>query len=384
VTGSEHCVHCGRPLDPGAQFCGGCGSPVAGGGPPTVAVPATPYDAGSLPPADAALSAPGGNRRRVVAFTIAGVAVVAVVVIVAVLLATRSDNTRHPASTTSNTTPSGPIVMPSLITLKRTQAFARLGRAGIPPDRVTVKTTPRTDVAPGTVLTQDPAAGLAPSGRVTLTISKAPAKMPNFVGHRINAARATLSTLNVTLTTDDALDGTVADGTILDQSPAAGAPFADALHLTVARTPVPTNLGDLQAVGPAPERSSSQTISGTAYADSLFWDTSVCPGSAPTKVTYNLDARYRRFVAIAGLGSETERAADQVRIHITVDGTVVLAGVLDERRTVPVALDVTGHNQLLLTFTPVPGNSPNCTTAKPALGRARLLAIVGDLTRPAN
>ena len=192
--------------------------------------------------------------------------------------------------------------------------------------------------------------------------------MPNFVGHRINAARATLSTLNVTLTTDDALDGTVADGTILDQSPAAGAPFADALHLTVARTPVPTNLGDLQAVGPAPERSSSQTISGTAYADGLFWDTSVCPGSAPTQVTYNLDARYRRFVAIAGLGSETERATDQVRIHITVDGTVVLAGVLDERRTVPVALDVTGHNQLLLTFTPVPGNSSNCSTAKPALG----------------
>lgn len=333
-----------------------------------------------MEPADADFP-DGGNRRRVAALTIGAVVAVAIIAIV-VVMATRSDNTKHPSSTSSTPVNTGPVVMPSLVTLTRAEATSRLARSGIAADRVIVSTKPRTDVAPGTVLAQDPAPGLVATGKVTLTISSAPSTMPNLVGHNINSASAMLSTLNITFTTEDVLDATVADGTVVQQDPAANAPFARAIHLTVARTPIPTNLADLEAVGPAPTRSSTQTIAGRAFKFGLFWDTSVCPGAAPVQVTYNLDGRYRQFAAIAGLGSESDNATDQVRIHVSIDGTVVLAGVLDKQRTVPIALDVTKHSQLELTFTQVPNNSPTCSTAKSGLGRARLFAIVDDLTQP--
>jgi len=60
--------------------------------------------------------------------------------------------------------------------------------------------------------------------RVLLTVSKVPPKMPDFVGHGINAARATLSSLNVTFTITDVIDAGVSEGTVLSQVPAAGAP----------------------------------------------------------------------------------------------------------------------------------------------------------------
>src|SRR6187200_1127777 len=80
MSDGQHCRHCGRPLAPAAQFCGGCGIPVAAeealtAGSPgadiqTMAIPTT--DAGPADPDDPYYWEP---RRRILPWIAAGLAV---------------------------------------------------------------------------------------------------------------------------------------------------------------------------------------------------------------------------------------------------------------------------------------------------------------------
>jgi len=255
------------------------------------------------------------------------------------------------------------------------QAVSELERAGVQRNRIAVNREPHDDVVPGTVLEQHPAAGISIARGVTLLVSIAPTTMPDFVGHSVNDASATLSTLNARFTIQNELDGTVADGTVTDQSPAPGAPFAPAVRLTVARKPIATKLGDLKAAGAKPAQSDFETIAGTQYLHSLTWNTTVCANSPPIDVTYNLAGRYRELLATAGLASETENPGAQVHFDIQVDGTNVLAGDLNAQTPVPIDIDLTKHQRLELVFTPNAASSPICSNARVALGRARLLSL---------
>jgi hypothetical protein len=213
---------------------------------------------------------------------------------------------------------------------------------------------------------------------VMLTVSKAPAQTPNFVGRSINTARATLSALGVTLTVDDALSVTVSDGIVMEQTPAAGTPFAKKIRLTVARTPIPISLGDLTGTGSTPTKSAA-TIAATAYPDSLIWDVSVCPGAPPVTASYALGGHYRKLFATAGLSSDTQDPADRVHLDVTVDGEAVMSRSLDLQTPVPIDIDLTGRKRLVLTFTPVGGGDPKCANAAATLGHAQVVSTAENL-----
>jgi hypothetical protein len=387
------CRHCGRPLAPDAHFCGECGSPVTRVDAPTMSIrattpvsgysvtapPAPPTWSGGVPPGQYADLPPDIPPRHRAAWAIFGVLVVIASVIAAVVVLRGSNDSTGRTPTTHPTANGQPIVMPVLTAYSKADAISQLTRAGLPAKLITVKTVSRVDVAPGTVVDQAPAAGLTIDTRVLLTVATAPATMPDFTGHGINAARATLSTLDVTIVIDDAIDASVSEGTVLRQVPAAGAPFAHSITLTVSHKPITTKLGDLTPTGDQPIEGESE-IAGTTYRGSVLWRMSVCPGSTAVTATYDLGSRYRRFLATAGLGAETVNPADRVHLDIRVDGVVVLSRNLDKPTPVPVDLDVTQHNQIVFTITPLIPGPQECTPTFASLGHARLLAIVGDGT----
>jgi hypothetical protein len=300
MSDGEHCRHCGRSLAPAAQFCGGCGVAVAAAEVltpgassadiPTMAIPTSAEE--SVYPDDPYYWEP---RRRILPWIAAAVAVA--LVAGGIILAAGSGDS-HPGVGSRE----GPIAMPSVVTFQLAAALATLDREGIDTKQVTVVRVPRLNMGPGTVFEQRPQPGINVFDRVTLTVSRAPDKMPDFVGRNVNAALATLTTLDVTVTIQDLLDPTHTDGTVLEQTPPKDAPFATAVRLTVSRKPIPTNLGDLTGVGTEPIEAADATIAGTVYQRSLVWSVSVCPAAPPSSVTYALDGRYRKLLATAGLG----------------------------------------------------------------------------------
>jgi hypothetical protein len=161
----------------------------------------------------------------------------------------------------------------------------------------------------------------------------------------------------------------------LAQIPGGDAPFATAVHLTVARKPIPTNLGDFNGVGTAPTKADAVTIAGIAHPYSLSWRVPVCPGAPPVSVSYLLAGRYRKLIATAGLGTGTADPADRVHLDIAVDGAVVVSEDFDARSSVPIDIDLTDRQQLALTFTAIGGGDPTCTDAEAALGQPRVLSI---------
>jgi hypothetical protein len=374
----ERCRHCGGPLAPAAQFCGGCGTPVPASEALTTGVGKA--DIPTMEISTTELGEPGPEewdwepRRRVLPWVAAGVAVV--VIAVGIFTAAGSDD-KH-TSIASVARRKGPIVMPSVFTYNVTDAIALLEREGIDAKQIGVDRVASARVGPGTVMRQVPQAGMTVEDFVTLTVSRAPDKMPSFVGKSIDTARATLSTLNVTATVDNALSLSVADGIVMEQTPAAGAPFAKTIRLTVARKPIPINLGDLNADGTTPSKTTA-TIATTAYPDSLVWDVSVCPGAPPVTASYALGGHYRKLFATAGLTAGTQDPADRVRLEITIDGAVMMTRNLDAQTPVPIDFDLTGRKRLVLTFIPLGGGDPKCANAAAALGRAQVVSIAENL-----
>jgi hypothetical protein len=374
----DRCRHCGRSLAPAAQFCGGCGIPVAavdaltpgtqGADIATMAIPAT--DAAPQYPDD-----PYGDdpyywepRRRVLPWIAAGLA--AALIAGGIIVAAGSGDSHSSVGSRRD----GPIAMPSVNTFQLSEALAILNREGVDAEHVTVVRVPHLNLGPGTVFEQEPQPGINVFDRVTLTVSRAPDKMPDFVGRNVNAVRATLTTLDVRVTIQDLLDPTHTDGTVLEQTPPKGAPFANAVRLTVSRKPIPTNLGDLTGIGTAPIQTASTTIAGTVYKRSLVWNVSVCPAVPPLSVIYALDGHYRKLLATAGLNPEIQDRADRVHLDITVDGAVVFTRNLDYLNAIPVDIDVTGRKHLVLTLTPLGGGDPRCANAPATLGYPRLLS----------
>jgi hypothetical protein len=378
MSDPAQCLHCGRTLAPAALFCDGCGIPVpvsdyltpgtTGADIPTMAIsntelvppgPNDPYDPYEWEP-----------RRRILPW-IAGVVAVALVAVAIFVAANRGD--KH-TSVTSRAHRDGPIAMPWVLTFKLPEARALLRREGVDPQQISVVRVPRKDVAPGTIVGQTPRSGMTVVEGVTLTAARLPDKMPNFVGKGINTTRATLATLGVKLTVENVLNATFSDGKVLDQTPAAGAPFANEVRVTVGRRPIPTNLGDLNGVGTAPTETTTATLAGTDYRNSAVWEVPVCPGAPPVTVSYLLAGHYNKFAATAGLRSDNQDPADRVRLDIAVDGVAVFSRNLDMLTAVSIDIDLTRHQQLALTFTPLAGGDPTCRDAPATLGQGRVVS----------
>jgi hypothetical protein len=310
-------------------------------------------------------------RRRVLPWI---AALVAVALIVAAVVVVAGRDHKHPALS-AKAHRDGPIAMPWVLTFKLPEAMRLLAKQGIDAQAVTVVHVKRVDVAPDTVIGQTPQSGMTVDGGVTLTAARPPDKMPDFVGTPVNTARATLTTLKVNLTVENVLNATLSDGTVIAQTPPAGAPFATTAHLTVSRKPIPTKLGDFNSVGTAPTTMDAATIAGTTYPNSVAWRVAVCPGAPPVTVSYLLAGHYRELLATGGLSSATEDPADRVRLEITVDGVKVVSHNLDILTPLPIDIDLTDHQQLAITLTPIAGGNPACANAYATFGRARVLSI---------
>ena len=101
------------------------------------------------------------------------------------------------------------------------------------------------------------------------------------------------------------------------------------------------------------------------------------PGRATGRpISYDLGGHYRKFTATAGLGvGDRESRRDQVHArHHGRRRSRVRARDLDVQTSVPVDLDLTGHQQLALTFTAVDPTAPTCTKVVSALGHPQLLS----------
>jgi hypothetical protein len=91
-------------------------------------------------------------------------------------------------------------------------------------------------------------------------------------------------------------------------------------------------------------------------------------------VSYLLAGHYDKLGATAGLRSDNQDPADRVRLDIAVDGVVVFSRNLDMLSAVPIDIDLTDHQQLALTFTPLAGGDPSCRDAPATLGQGRVVS----------
>lgn len=124
--------------------------------------------------------------------------------------------------------------VPSLLGSSREDAEQRLTAAGLAVGEVS---TVASDTARGIVLSTTPGAGqpVAAGSRVALVVSAGPTELslPDVVGRDLPAARGTLEQLGLSATVEyDSLSSLPA-GTVVAQSPAAGAAIASGARVTL-------------------------------------------------------------------------------------------------------------------------------------------------------
>lgn len=227
---------------------------------------------------------------------------------------------------------------------------------------------------PGTVLSQTPAPGKSGATKVELVVAEAPTELPDVVGQRLAAATATLEGLGVTVTTVDALNEEVADGTVLEQDPPAGSAFSGAVTLKVARRPVVTFLADLGAVEGGLDAGAG-SVSGTTYTRSVLRPTEDSVGY-PVKVGFDLARGYRILRATVGL-SDDSKSDSIARVEVYADGRPLFSQDLALGQAVPIDLDVTGVLRLELLVTKLAPQSYD--SALVVWGDAQVLGAQGEV-----
>ena len=100
----------------------------------------------------------------------------------------------------------------------------------------------------GTVVKQDPAAGKDFQQKVTLTVSIAPPEVPDVTDKKFGEAEAELEALGFTVVENPVVDSTRDDGTVVKQDPAAGVVGSGQVTLDVVRRPEATWLADMAPV----------------------------------------------------------------------------------------------------------------------------------------
>ncbi|HEY3079228.1 MAG TPA: PASTA domain-containing protein [Chloroflexota bacterium] len=147
-------------------------------------------------------------------------------------------------------------LVPSLTGQPLADARAALTSVGLSP----LEATPREgDEPPGTVVAQDPAAGTRVTLGSAVTITAATprtAVVPSLVGQALEAARAALTALGLTLAVGGEQEGTQPPGTVVSQVPAPGArvPLGSPVTVVLARAPSRPPGTLIAALGQEPDR----------------------------------------------------------------------------------------------------------------------------------
>ncbi|MEU4247742.1 protein kinase [Amycolatopsis sp. NPDC026612] len=210
-----------------------------------------------------------------------------------------------------------------------------------------------------------------------VTTTAKPTVMPNVAGKKLADAQDALPGIQVT--TEDKIDATAADGTVIAQDPAAGAAIGGPVKLTVARQ---AQLVYLDSGRPAAGEWSSgvqnANIAGKSYLHAVGIEVSA--DSDTRGVEYNISKGFRRFTATAGIDDNAVDSTLKVQLEVFADGREVFNKPVPYGTPVPVDLDISGVLRLRIQWEGVSGNrSICCRSSYLVLGTAELLGLPGEV-----
>ncbi|GAB3136043.1 hypothetical protein GCM10027258_09470 [Amycolatopsis stemonae] len=217
-------------------------------------------------------------------------------------------------------------------------------------------------------------APVSTSDSPTVTTTAKPSVMPNVVGKKLADAQDALP--GVQVSTVDKIDATAADGTVIEQDPAAGAAIGDTVKLTVARQ---AQLVYLDSVEPASGSWSGEkgaNIAGKAYLHSLGAE--AYSGTRTEAVEYNISKGFRRFTATAGIEDNAGDSTLKMQLEIFADGREIFNKPVAYGTPTPIDLDVSGVLRLRFQYEGVAGREC-CTRSYLVLGTAELLGLPGEV-----
>jgi serine/threonine protein kinase len=237
----------------------------------------------------------------------------------------------------------------------------------------------QTTAAPGPTVapTTAPSTPESTSDSPSATTTAKPSVMPDVVGKKLADAQDALPGIQVT--TADKIDATAADGTVIEQDPAAGAAIGGTVKLTVAHQ---AQLVYLDSVRPASGEWNSSiqntNIAGKNYLHAL--GSSVYYNTDTQGVEYNVAKGFRRFTATAGIDDNAGDSSLKMQLEIFADGREVFNKPVPYGTPVPVDLDISGVLRLRIQWEAVSGNrSASGNYSYLVLGTAELLGLPGEV-----
>lgn len=224
--------------------------------------------------------------------------------------------------------------------------------------------------------------GSSPGGATSTTTSStpeatAPATMPDLKGKTETEAKALLPGVKVTTTTK--LDENTADGSVLDQKPAAGEKTPGEVSLTIAEQAAVRYVDELDPVGSDRYSTGGVTLRGKQYTHGLHEDIS-CYSEGRT-TAYNLGTHYQRLLATVGQADDASTSDKTLLVEIMGDQKRLWSQKVPFGSSVPIDIPVTGVLRLEIKVT-----SPECSDSGTtiAFGDPRLLGKVGEVPTPTD
>ncbi|HEX3782257.1 MAG TPA: protein kinase [Pseudonocardiaceae bacterium] len=202
---------------------------------------------------------------------------------------------------------------------------------------------------------------------------------PNLVGLSLANAQDSLPS-SVNVTTVDTIDASAADGTVLTQDPAAGAPLNGTMQLTVARQPVTVYLDSLTPAANAYnwENQQSGQLSGKTYTNALRANLGNC--DSPDYVDYNVEKGYRQFTATAGIDDNSADPSTTATLQIFTDGRLAWTTTVAFGSVYPIKIDLSGILRLRIEWQTIAGSNGDCGDNDDlVLGSAALLGLPGEV-----
>ncbi|WP_284746811.1 protein kinase domain-containing protein [Amycolatopsis sp. RTGN1] len=211
----------------------------------------------------------------------------------------------------------------------------------------------------------------------SVTTTAKPSVMPDVMGKKLADAQDALPGIQVT--TVDKIDATAADGTVIEQDPAAGAAIGGTVKLTVARQ---AQLVYLDSGHPASGEWSSSVqnanIAGKSYLHAVGIEVSA--NTDTHGVEYNISKGFRRFTATAGIDDNAVDSSLKLQLEVFADGREVFNKPVPYGTPVPVDLDISGVLRLRIQWEAVSGNQNICCRSSYlVLGTAELLGLPGEV-----
>jgi serine/threonine-protein kinase len=179
---------------------------------------------------------------------------------------------------------------------------------------------------------------------------------PDLVGMTIAEAQDQLpSTVDVEIV--DSIQQGAEAGTVVEQQPAAGEALDGRITLTVARDAMQVYLDEIRPVNGGWTYSDSggtASMAGKTYLHSLGAYVGDC--SSPHSVEYNLSKGFRQVTATTAIDDNSENAETVAQLEIFADNRPVFSETVTLGTPVPITLDLSGVLRLKIQWSTVRGN----------------------------